>query len=125
MIPTRTDTLIVWPEPITGTDYAVSFQDPQGCNDIWDFIQEIQRHLELVYNEQAIMASGGAMSDMDQGSVGGGAGGGSSPPRVSSSPLMSADVGTAMHALRDPGGLHALTLSNLKCVIIRTKEGGD
>lgn len=30
-------------------DVALSFQDPEGCNNIWDFIQEVQRHLQLIY----------------------------------------------------------------------------
>jgi protein phosphatase-4 regulatory subunit 3 len=37
------DTLIVWTEP-DGTDYALSFQDVEGCAEIWDFIIEVQRH---------------------------------------------------------------------------------
>ncbi|KAG8965922.1 Platinum sensitivity protein [Tulasnella sp. 419] len=37
------DTLIVWTEP-DGTDYALSFQDLEGCAEIWDFIIEVQRH---------------------------------------------------------------------------------
>lgn len=38
------DTLIVWTEP-DGVDYALSFQDPDGCTAVWDFIQEVQRHM--------------------------------------------------------------------------------
>ncbi|KIY42881.1 DUF625-domain-containing protein [Fistulina hepatica ATCC 64428] len=38
------DTLIVWTEP-DGMDYALSFQDPDGCSEIWTFIIEVQRHL--------------------------------------------------------------------------------
>ncbi|KAL0950186.1 hypothetical protein HGRIS_010179 [Hohenbuehelia grisea] len=38
------DTLIVWTEP-DGTDYALSFQDPEGCSEVWNFILEVQRHL--------------------------------------------------------------------------------
>ena len=40
-----TETLIVWTEP-DGTDFALSFQDLDGCGEIWDFIQEVQRHLK-------------------------------------------------------------------------------
>lgn len=39
-----TDTLIVWTEP-DGIDYALSFQDPEGCGEVWNFIQEVQRHM--------------------------------------------------------------------------------
>jgi protein phosphatase 4 regulatory subunit 3 len=39
------DTLIVWTEP-DGTDYALSFQDIEGCGEVWEFIGEVQRHLQ-------------------------------------------------------------------------------
>lgn len=39
-----TETLIVWTEP-SGVDYALSFQDPDGCEEVWNFIQEVQRHI--------------------------------------------------------------------------------
>jgi len=39
------DTLIVWTEPGTSLDIALSFQDCEGCEDIWQFIAEVQRHL--------------------------------------------------------------------------------
>ena len=39
-----TETLIVWTEP-NGVDYALSFQDPDGCEEVWNFIQEVQRHM--------------------------------------------------------------------------------
>ncbi|EJD53799.1 DUF625-domain-containing protein [Auricularia subglabra TFB-10046 SS5] len=38
------DTLIVWTET-DGTDYALSFQDVEGCAEVWEFIGEVQRHL--------------------------------------------------------------------------------
>ncbi|KAF9006689.1 component of IIS longevity pathway SMK-1-domain-containing protein [Cyathus striatus] len=38
------DTLIVWTEP-DGVDYALSFQDPEGCLEVWNFILEVQRHM--------------------------------------------------------------------------------
>ncbi|OCH94520.1 DUF625-domain-containing protein [Obba rivulosa] len=38
------DTLIVWTEP-DGVDYALSFQDPEGCSEVWNFIVEVQRHM--------------------------------------------------------------------------------
>ncbi|KAF5322390.1 hypothetical protein D9619_000547 [Psilocybe cf. subviscida] len=38
------DTLIVWTEP-DGVDYALSFQDPEGCSEVWNFILEVQRHM--------------------------------------------------------------------------------
>jgi protein phosphatase 4 regulatory subunit 3 len=30
-----TDTLIVWTEPATGVDMALSFQEAEGCAVIW------------------------------------------------------------------------------------------
>ncbi|TFY82924.1 hypothetical protein EWM64_g1093 [Hericium alpestre] len=36
------ETLIVWTEP-NGMDYALSFQDPEGCAEVWAFILEVQR----------------------------------------------------------------------------------
>lgn len=39
-----TETLIVWTEP-DGTDYALSFQEAEGCLEVWNFILEVQRYL--------------------------------------------------------------------------------
>jgi protein phosphatase-4 regulatory subunit 3 len=44
------DTLIVWTEP-NGLDVALSFQDADGCEDIWNFILEVQRHLNNMPGE--------------------------------------------------------------------------
>lgn len=30
---------------LDGGDYAISFKDKDGCEQIWDFIIEVQRHL--------------------------------------------------------------------------------
>lgn len=38
------DTLIVWTEPSTSLDIALSFQDADGCEDVWRFICDVQRH---------------------------------------------------------------------------------
>ncbi|KAG8624738.1 hypothetical protein KVT40_007805 [Elsinoe batatas] len=38
------DTLIVWTEP-TGVDMALSFQEPEGCSAIWEFVYEVQQRL--------------------------------------------------------------------------------
>ncbi|PCH40772.1 DUF625-domain-containing protein [Wolfiporia cocos MD-104 SS10] len=38
------DTLIVWTEP-NGVDYALSFQDAEGCAEVWHFILEVQRRM--------------------------------------------------------------------------------
>ncbi|KAK0252247.1 Platinum sensitivity protein [Friedmanniomyces endolithicus] len=38
------DTLIVWTEQ-TGVDMALSFQEAEGCSQIWDFVSEVQQRL--------------------------------------------------------------------------------
>ncbi|KAG7447518.1 DUF625-domain-containing protein [Guyanagaster necrorhizus] len=40
------DTLIVWTEP-DGVDYALSFQEAEGCAEVWNFISEVQRHMNI------------------------------------------------------------------------------
>lgn len=39
------DTLIVWTEPTTSVDMALSFQEGEGCAAIWKFIHNIQQQL--------------------------------------------------------------------------------
>ncbi|KAG2138103.1 uncharacterized protein EDB93DRAFT_1106460 [Suillus bovinus] len=41
------DTLIVWMK-LDGADYALSFQDAEGCVEVWNFIIEVQRHMNVV-----------------------------------------------------------------------------
>jgi len=41
------DTLIVWTEQ-NGTDMALSFQEPEGCASIWDFVNEVQSRLQAL-----------------------------------------------------------------------------
>lgn len=41
------DTLIVWTEQ-NGTDMALSFQEPEGCASIWDFVQDAQSRLHTI-----------------------------------------------------------------------------
>ena len=45
------DTLIVWTEQGTQLDIALSFQDTEGCEDVWQFIKEVQRHLSNLPSE--------------------------------------------------------------------------
>ncbi|CAO1624116.1 unnamed protein product [Parajaminaea phylloscopi] len=40
------DTLVVWTEP-DGTDMALSFQEAEGCHEVWEFIVEVQKHFHL------------------------------------------------------------------------------
>ncbi|KAF2677912.1 DUF625-domain-containing protein [Lentithecium fluviatile CBS 122367] len=44
------DTLIVWTEQ-NGTDMALSFQEPEGCASIWDFVNDVQSQLQLAQND--------------------------------------------------------------------------
>ncbi|TFK66581.1 DUF625-domain-containing protein [Pluteus cervinus] len=50
------DTLIVWTEP-DGVDYALSFQDPEGCLEVWSFILEVQRHMNTADDQGLISSS--------------------------------------------------------------------
>ncbi|KAF8345573.1 component of IIS longevity pathway SMK-1-domain-containing protein [Amanita rubescens] len=50
------DTLIVWTE-LDGVDYALSFQDPEGCAEVWNFIREVQRHMNSGDNSAIISSS--------------------------------------------------------------------
>ncbi|KAG6868759.1 hypothetical protein C0993_011028 [Termitomyces sp. T159_Od127] len=50
------DTLIVWTEP-NGVDYALSFQDPEGCTEVWNFICEVQRHMHTSDNLSSLSSS--------------------------------------------------------------------
>ncbi|KAG1892117.1 component of IIS longevity pathway SMK-1-domain-containing protein [Suillus subluteus] len=54
------DTLIVWTEP-DGADYALSFQDAEGCAEVWNFIIEVQRHMNVV--ESSVGGSSSPRSD--------------------------------------------------------------
>lgn len=42
------DTLIVWTEPTTNIDMALSFQESDGCATIWKFISNIQQQLMAI-----------------------------------------------------------------------------
>ncbi|KZT62763.1 DUF625-domain-containing protein [Calocera cornea HHB12733] len=51
-------TLITWTEP-DGQDYALSFQDSEGCADVWDFILDVQTHMLSNRDETEASLSGG------------------------------------------------------------------
>ena len=40
--PWPSDTIVSWNEPDTGVDYALSFQDPEGCTELWEQICTLQ-----------------------------------------------------------------------------------
>lgn len=58
------DTLIVWTEP-NGVDYALSFQDPEGCAEVWAFIMEVQPHLQG--DGESVWGRGGGAEGSDEG----------------------------------------------------------
>ncbi|CAG8554708.1 352_t:CDS:10 [Diversispora eburnea] len=39
------ETLVVWTEP-NGMDLALSFQEPEGCTEIWNFITDVKKHMD-------------------------------------------------------------------------------
>ncbi|KAI0966827.1 component of IIS longevity pathway SMK-1-domain-containing protein [Xylaria arbuscula] len=45
------DTLIVWTEPTSGVDMALSFQEAEGCAMIWKFINSIQQQYNPSNNQ--------------------------------------------------------------------------
>ncbi|KAF2789199.1 DUF625-domain-containing protein [Melanomma pulvis-pyrius CBS 109.77] len=47
------DTLIVWTEQ-NGTDMALSFQEPEGCAAIWDFVNEVQSRLQALAQDDGL-----------------------------------------------------------------------
>ncbi|EPQ30255.1 uncharacterized protein PFL1_02371 [Pseudozyma flocculosa PF-1] len=44
------ETLVVWTEP-GGADMALSFQEPEGCNEVWEFLTEVQKHFARLAEE--------------------------------------------------------------------------
>ncbi|KAL1892229.1 Platinum sensitivity protein [Sporothrix stenoceras] len=52
------DTLIVWTEPTTGLDMALSFQEAEGCLMIWNFISEVQQSIAAPLGEDAMSDEG-------------------------------------------------------------------
>ncbi|KAJ9124080.1 hypothetical protein QFC22_000875 [Naganishia vaughanmartiniae] len=96
------ETLIVWTEP-TGMDVALSFQDPEGCNNIWDFIQEVQRHLQLIYGETALQM----WNEVSTGKL-------TETFFESASPQLGPEQVNPVHTEREGRAWEPLTLSNLR-----------
>lgn len=70
------DTILSWQDPETGIDYALSFQEPDGCTEVWEQIvsvqnraREAQRHLE----QSAAALHAGQQTDDEQAAPQGGA----------------------------------------------------
>ncbi|KAK6335928.1 Platinum sensitivity protein [Orbilia blumenaviensis] len=49
------ETLIVWTEP-NGTDMALSFQEPEGCAAIWDFVNHVQNRIMSLSSADDILS---------------------------------------------------------------------
>ncbi|KAN0060642.1 Platinum sensitivity protein [Thecaphora frezii] len=47
------ETLVVWTEP-GGADMALSFQEPEGCNEVWEFLTEVQKHFARLAEEAMV-----------------------------------------------------------------------
>ncbi|CAD6928722.1 unnamed protein product [Tilletia controversa] len=47
----QAETLVVWTEA-DGTDMALSFQEAEGCHELWEFLTEVQKHFILVDQRQ-------------------------------------------------------------------------
>jgi protein phosphatase 4 regulatory subunit 3 len=58
------DTLIVWTEP-NGVDYALSFQDPEGCSAVWQFIEDVQQHIHTEGASDDLWPDLGSDGDVD------------------------------------------------------------
>ncbi|KAL7410975.1 component of IIS longevity pathway SMK-1-domain-containing protein [Mrakia frigida] len=50
------DTLIVWTEP-DGTDIALSFADPDDCENVWEFVLEVQKMLDSGMEDEMLTMS--------------------------------------------------------------------
>lgn len=48
------ETLIVWTEPVSGVDMALSFQEAEGCAAIWNFVSGVQAQLPDVPGDDSL-----------------------------------------------------------------------
>eukprot|EP01116_Phalansterium_solitarium_P024266 TRINITY_DN8844_c0_g1_i1.p1 TRINITY_DN8844_c0_g1~~TRINITY_DN8844_c0_g1_i1.p1 ORF type:complete len:833 (+),score=278.06 TRINITY_DN8844_c0_g1_i1:150-2648(+) len=60
------DTLIVWNDPETDADLALSFQEAAGCKEIWDQIKEAQMSRRLKDGDDSIDESNGSLSGSER-----------------------------------------------------------
>ncbi|KAF2277944.1 DUF625-domain-containing protein [Westerdykella ornata] len=58
------ETLIVWTDR-NGTDMALSFQEPEGCAAIWDFVNEVQARLQMMAHDDGLSDE----NDQHEGSI--------------------------------------------------------
>ncbi|KLT39487.1 DUF625-domain-containing protein [Cutaneotrichosporon oleaginosum] len=59
------ETLIVWTDQATQLDIALSFQDASGCEGIWQFISEVQKHLHNQLGDDSKMGMVSSSSPME------------------------------------------------------------
>ncbi|KAI0021054.1 DUF625-domain-containing protein [Xylariomycetidae sp. FL0641] len=55
------ETLIVWTEPSNGIDMALSFQEADGCEKIWKFINNVQLHFNATNGQDDSLSDDLAM----------------------------------------------------------------
>lgn len=55
------DTLIVWTEP-NGVDMALSFQEAEGCAEVWEFLGQVQTHLISIAGGEDILSDDNDMA---------------------------------------------------------------
>lgn len=111
------DTLVVWTEP-DGTDMALSFQEADGCNEVWDFLTEVQKH--FITHGQTVR--------MEQQAAGVGTGGGSDDEGVLlgvDGTNSSQDGGTLFMADGSPFALPDPQRDNLEVVEVTLKDGAS
>ena len=77
------DTILSWQEPETGVDYALSFQEPDGCTEVWEQICAIQEQRNATEGPAGNADGGGGVTEGAPMSAGGGGpsgvGGGGGP----------------------------------------------
>ncbi|CEH14661.1 Protein predicted to be involved in carbohydrate metabolism [Ceraceosorus bombacis] len=112
------DTLIVWTEP-HGQDMALSFQEADGCQEIWDFLQEVQKHFNL--NAGSVDGPGGVEGGVRMGDEGF-----ESPPLTPNPDSSPSALGTAGHDPFGPNGaafvLPDPSLGNLALIEMSIKD---
>ena len=81
------DTLVVWTEP-DGTDMALSFQEADGCHEVWEFLTEVQKHFLLNARQTG---DGLGLDDADSEGMGAGALGVSNAGMTSDGDLIMSD----------------------------------
>lgn len=102
------DTLVVWTEP-TGVDMALSFQEAEGCNEVWEFLTEVQKHF-MGLAEEALTDSPPTTPNPQ------------SPTGVLGMSASSSGLEPLLNIMGDYKGLPEPTLANLEKIDAMLKE---